>query len=205
MSGVLGAPDELQPKTFAFTPENQELAQRIIAKYPPGRQNSAVMGLLHLAQMQHGWLPRAAVEHVADMLRMPSMRVWEVVSFYTMYNVNPVGKFFLQVCTTTPCWLAGSDEVVDACKRKLGIGFGESTADGRFTLVEVECLGACVNAPMMAINDDYYEDLNGERTEALIETMTRGETPKPGSQIGRTSSEPATGPTTLQSVGRAGT
>ena len=204
MSGVPGAPDELQPTTFAFTPENQERVRAIIAKYPPGRQASAVMPLLDLAQRQHGWLPRAAVEHVADILTMPSIRVWEVATFYTMYNLRPVGKYLLQVCTTTPCWLAGSDDVVAACRRKLGIDWGGSTPDGRFTMVEVECLGACVNAPMMAINDDYYEDLDGPRTEALLDGLMRDEVRKPGSQIGRKSSEPVTGPTTLQSVGQAG-
>ena len=204
MSGIPGAPDELQPATFAFTPENQEQAQAIIAKYPPGRQASAVMPLLDLAQRQHGWLPRAAVEHVADILTMPSIRVWEVATFYTMYNLRPVGKYLLQVCTTTPCWLAGSEDVVAACRRKLGIDWGGSTPDGRFTLLEVECLGACVNAPMMAINDDYYEDLDGPLTEVLLDSLMRDDVPKPGSQIGRKSSEPVTGPTTLQSVGQAG-
>lgn len=200
MSGLPGAPDELQPATFAFTPENLEAARKIIAKYPPGRQASAVMPLLDLAQRQHGWLPRAAVEYVADMLAMPSIRVWEVATFYTMYNLKPVGTHRLQICTTTPCWLKGSEEVVEACRRRLGIDFGETTPDGKFTMLEVECLGACVNAPVMAIDDNYYEDLDGPRTEALLDALARGETPKPGSQIGRSGSEPATGLTTLTTL-----
>lgn len=204
MSGIPGAPDELQPKSFAFTPENLDEAKRIIAKYPPGRQASAVMPLLDLAQRQHGgWLPRAAIEYVADLLTMPSIRVWEVATFYTMYNLKPVGKHLVQVCTTTPCWLMGSDEVVAACRRKLGIGFGETTPDGLFTLLEVECLGACVNGPMIQINDDYYEDLDGPRTEALLDALARGETPRPGSQTGRSGSAPVTGPTTLRNVAAA--
>ena len=198
MSGIPGASDELQPKTFAFTPENREEAARIVAKYPPGRQASAVMGLLHLAQRQHGWLPRAAVEHVADMLAMPSIRVWEVATFYTMYLLNPVGKYVLGVCTTTPCWLAGSDEVVAACRRKLGIDWGGTTPDGQFTMLEVECLGACVNAPMMSVNDEYYEDLDGPRTEALLERLARDDVPPPGSLNGRTGSEPITGAMVLR-------
>ena len=200
MSGIPGAPDELQPKSFVFTPENLEEAGRIIAKYPPGRQASAVMPLLDLAQRQHGWLPRAAIEYIADMLAMPSIRVWEVVTFYTMYMVDPVGKYRIQVCTTTPCWLAGSDEVTAACRHRLGVDFGETTADGKFTLLEVECLGACVNAPVVQVNDDYYEDLDGPRTEALLNALARGEVPAPGSQIGRSGSAPVTGPATLRNV-----
>ena len=200
MSGIPGAPDELQPKSFVFTPENLEEAGRIIAKYPPGRQASAVMPLLDLAQRQHGWLPRAAIEYIADMLAMPSIRVWEVVTFYTMYMVDPVGKYRIQVCTTTPCWLAGSDEVTAACRHRLGVDFGETTADGKFTLLEVECLGACVNAPVVQVNDDYYEDLDGPRTEALLDALARGEVPAPGSQIGRSGSAPVTGPATLRNL-----
>ena len=200
MSGIPGAPDELQPKSFVFTPENLEEAGRIIAKYPPGRQASAVMPLLDLAQRQHGWLPRAAIEYIADMLAMPSIRVWEVVTFYTMYMVDPVGKYRIQVCTTTPCWLAGSDEVTAACRHRLGVDFGETTADGKFTLLEVECLGACVNAPVVQVNDDYYEDLDGPRTEALLNALARGEVPAPGSQIGRSGSAPVTGPATLRNL-----
>jgi NADH-quinone oxidoreductase E subunit len=191
---------------FEFTPENLELARRIIAKYPAGRQASAVMPLLDLAQRQNAnWLPRAAMDHIADMLAMPRIRVYEVATFYTMYNRSPVGRHFVQVCTTTPCWLRGSDDVVAACRRKLGIDFGETTADGQFTLVEVECLGACVNAPMVQINDDYYEDLDAESTERILDALARGEKPPAGSQKGRRSSCPEGGPTTLKEfAARAG-
>lgn len=186
-------------EAFEFTPENLELARRIIAKYPAGRQASAVMPLLDLAQRQNAnWLPRAAMDYVADMLDMPRIRVYEVATFYTMYNRAPVGRHFVQVCTTTPCWLRGSDEVVAACRRKLGIDIGETTADGQFTLVEVECLGACVNAPMIQINDDYYEDLDAESTEKVLDALARGEKPPAGSQKGRISSCPEGGPTTLK-------
>ncbi len=181
---------------FAFSSENIERAHKIIAKYPDGRQASAVMPLLDLAQRQSGgWLPTAAIEYVAEFLDMPTMRAFEVASFYTMYKLKPVGRHNVQVCTTTPCWLRGSDDVVDACRRNLGIGLGETTADGEFSLNEIECLGACVNAPMAQINDDYYEDLDAERTEALLDALKRGEKPAPGSQSGRQMSAPA-GPRT---------
>ena len=192
------APPEQQPDSFAFTPENMAAAREIIARYPPRRQASAVMPLLDLAQRQHqNWLPRAAMDAVAEILEMPRIRVYEVATFYTMYNLAPVGQHFVQVCTTTPCWLRGSDDVVTACKSKLGIEFGETTADGKFTLIEVECLGACVNAPMMQINDDYYEDLTAETATAVLEALAQGEKPKTGPQSGRRASEPAGGPTTL--------
>ncbi|MBT4491090.1 MAG: NADH-quinone oxidoreductase subunit NuoE [Rhodospirillaceae bacterium] len=192
------APPEQQPDKFVFTPENVAQAKLLIAKYPPRRQASAVMPLLDLAQRQHqNWLPRAAMDMVADMLEMPRIRVYEVATFYTMYNLAPVGEHFVQVCTTTPCWLRGSADVVTACKSKLGIDFGETTADGKFTLIEVECLGACVNAPMMQINDDYYEDLTAESATAVLEALAKGEKPKAGPQSGRKASEPAGGPTTL--------
>ena len=187
-----------EPATFAFTPENLDRAQKIIAKYPEGRQASAVMPLLDLAQRQNaGWLPRIAMDHVADMLKMPRIRVYEVATFYTMYHLNPVGRHVVQVCTTTPCWLRGSDDVVKTCETKLGIHLGETTDDGRFTLREVECLGACVNAPIVQIGDDFYEDVSAEHMDRIIDALTRGETPKAGSQIGRRSSEPVGGLTTL--------
>jgi len=141
---------------------------------------------------------------VADMLQMARIRVYEVATFYSMFNLRPVGKHFFQICTTTPCWLRGSDEVVKACEKKLGITIGETTPDGLFTLTEVECLGACVNAPIIQVNDDFYEDLDGPGTECLIEALKRGETPKPGSVIGRQTSAPVGGPKTLTDPSVAG-
>jgi NADH-quinone oxidoreductase subunit E len=183
---------------FAFTPENLEKAREILKRYPEGRQQSAVLPLLHLAQAQHGgWLPQAALDHVADFLGMPRIRVYEVATFYDMYNLEPVGRIQVRVCTTTPCWLCGSDEVLRACRDVLGIGPGESTPDGRFFLREFECLGACANAPMMWIDDDYYEDLDYARTKAVLEALVRGEKPEPGPQSGRRGSMPAGGKTTL--------
>jgi NADH-quinone oxidoreductase E subunit len=194
-----------QPASFAFAPATLEKAKAHIAKYPPGRQASAVLPLLDLAQRQHGnWLPRAAMDVVADMLGMAHIRVYEVATFYAMFNLKPVGKHFFQICTTTPCWLRGSDEVVKACERKLGIGIGETTPDRLFTLAEVECLGACVNAPIIQVNDDFYEDLDARSTEALIDALSRGERPKPGSVTGRQTSAPAGGPQTLTDLAFAG-
>ncbi|HYZ26222.1 MAG TPA: NADH-quinone oxidoreductase subunit NuoE [Geminicoccaceae bacterium] len=183
---------------FVFTPENDAKAQAIISKYPPGRHASAVLPLLILAQEQHGaWLPQPALDYVADYLGMPSIRVYEVASFYDMYNTKPVGRVQIRVCTTTPCWLCGSDGVLRACKDALGITVGESTPDMRFFLREFECLGACANAPMMWVDDDYYEDLTYDSTRAIIEALMRSERPEPGSQSGRKASMPAGGKTTL--------
>jgi len=198
MSTLAEGPPFEQPAKFAFTAENLERAKAHIAKYPPGRQASAVLPLLWIAQEQHGgWLPRAAMDHVAEILEMAPIRVYEVATFYTMFNLRPVGRYLLQACTTTPCWLRGSDAVIETCERKLGIGVGGSTTDGLFTLVEVECLGACVNAPILQVNDDFYEDLDGPTTEALLDALRAGKPPVPGSVIGRQGSEPATGRTTL--------
>lgn len=185
-----------QPESFAFTPENQKKIPAIIAKYPQGRQQSAVMPLLWMAQKQNNnWLPQAAIELVAEMLGMPKIRVHEVASFYSMFNLAPVGKHFVQCCTTTPCWLAGSDEVVRACKDTLGIGMNETTADGLFTLREVECLGACANAPMIQVDghdasEIFYEDLTYESTKEVLLALKRGQKPNVGSQTGRHRSEP---------------
>jgi NADH-quinone oxidoreductase E subunit len=192
-----------QPESFEFTPENLEQAKAHIAKYPPGRQASAVLPLLWIAQYQNsGWLPRAAMDYVAGLLEMAPIRVYEVATFYTMFNLRPIGRYLLQACTTTPCWLRGSDAVVEACERKLGISMGGTTPDGLFTLVEVECLGACVNAPILQVNDDFYEDLDGPATEKLLDALREGKPPPPGSVIGRHGSEPVTGRTTLaESVG----
>jgi NADH-quinone oxidoreductase E subunit len=187
-----------QPESFQFSPGNIERAKANIAKYPAGRQASAVLPLLWIAQEQHGgWLPRAAMDHVAEILGMAPIRVYEVATFYTMFNLRPVGRYLLQACTTTPCWLRGSDEVVQTCERKLGIGVGGTTPDGLFTLVEVECLGACVNAPILQVNDDFYEDLDGPATETLLDALRDGKAPLPGSVIGRQGSEPVAGRTTL--------
>ena len=192
-----GSPVE-QPATFEFTPENLERARAHIAKYPPGRQQSAVLPLLYLVQRQMGgWVPRAGMDYVAGLLDMAPIRVYEVATFYTMFNLRPVGRYLMQVCTTTPCWLRGSDDVVAACEKKLGVGIGGTSADGLFTLVEVECLGACVNAPVLQVNDDFYEDLDGPSTEALIDALRAASPPAPGSVIGRTSSAPVGGKTTL--------
>jgi NADH-quinone oxidoreductase subunit E len=192
-----GAP-AAQPEHFEFTPVNLERAKAHIAKYPAGRQQSAVLPLLDLAQRQSGgWLPQAAMHHVAEILGMPRIRVYEVATFYTMFNLRPVGRYLLQACTTTPCWLRGSDAVVGACEKKLGIGIGGTTADGLFTLVEVECLGACVNAPILQVNDDFYEDLDGPSTEALLDAFRAGKPPPVGSLNGRRGSAPAAGKTTL--------
>ncbi len=183
------------PETFAFTPENLKKAAAAIAKYPDGWQSSAVMPLLDLAQRQNeGWLPRAAMDAVAGILKMPPIRVYEVATFYTMYNLKPVGKHHVQVCTNLPCWLRGSDEIVGECRKSLGIDFGMTTEDGMFTLSEVECLGACANAPMMQIGDDYYEDLDAKSTESILDELKTGGRPKTGPQRGRHGSEPAGAP-----------
>ena len=194
---IEGPPFE-QPASFAFTRENLEKAKHYIAKYPPGRQASAVLPLLDLAQRQSGnWLPKAAMDYVGEMLDMAPIRVYEVATFYTMFNLRPVGRWFLQACTTTPCWLRGSEEVLAACKGKLGITPGHTSADGQFTLVEVECLGTCVNAPVVQINDDFYEDLDPAKMEKLLDALANGKPVSPGSQSGRQGSAPDGGPTTL--------
>ena len=192
------APDDQQPASFEFTTENLERARIIIGRYPEGRQQSAVIPLLDIAQRQHqNWLPRAAMDYVADLLEVPRIKVYEVATFYTMFNLSPVGKHFLQVCTTTPCWLCGSDDVLRAIKDKTGTSPGHTSEDGEFTVIEVECLGACSNAPMVQVNDDYYEDLDYELTCRLIEELRRGEPPKVGSMTGRRGSQAIGGPTTL--------
>jgi NADH-quinone oxidoreductase E subunit len=191
-------------ESFAFTSENAERARRIIARYPGGRQASAVIALLDMAQRQSGgWLPRAAMDHVAGMLEMPPIRVYEVATFYTMFNLKPVGRHHIQLCRTTPCWLRGSDELKALCEKKLGIGLKQVTPDGKFSLVEVECLGACVNAPVVQINDDFYEDLDAKKLEAVLDALARGEAPKIGSQSGRQGSAPEGGPQVLVG-GKAG-
>ena len=189
---------------FEFSPEFLERANAYIAKYPENRQASAVLPLLDLAQRQNGgWVSREAMAYIAGLLDMAEIRIYEVATFYTMVNLNPVGKYFIQLCRTTPCWLCGSEDLLKACTEELGIGVGESTDDGMFTLVEVECLGACVNAPMVQINDDFYEDLSAARIKEIIAMLRRGEHPPAGSQTGRQTSAPATGATTLLDGGTA--
>lgn len=191
-------PAKDQPKDFKFSAENVKAIEGIIAKYPKGKQASAVMPLLDLAQRQHeGWIPQAAMDEIGRILDMPRIKVYEVATFYTMYNLRPVGKHHIQLCTTTPCWLRGSADIVNACQSRLGIKIGETTGDGGFTLSEVECLGACVNAPMVQINDDYYEDLTPARMTEIIDALEKGTEVPAGSQTGRQTSCPATGPTTL--------
>jgi len=186
---------------FAFSTENRARADQLIARYPEGRQASAVIALLDLAQRQTGgWLPTAAIEHVAEVLQMAPIRVHEVATFYSMFNLKPVGKHLVQVCRTTPCWLRGAAELTETCRRKLGVNLGGTSEDGAFTLVEVECLGACANAPMVQINDDYYEDLTPARLEEILDDLKAGRDVPTGPQTGRTGSMPEGGPTTLTNV-----
>ncbi len=184
---------EVQPESFAFTPENQAWAEKEIAKYPPGRQASAIIALLWRAQAQNDyWLPQPAIEKVADMLDMPKMRVLEVATFYTMFNLEPVGRHYVQLCGTTPCMLSGAEEFKAVCRSKIGPEHHVS-ADGQFSWLEVECLGACCNAPMVQINDDYFEDLTPDNFAKLLDDLKAGRPVTIGSQIGRVSSEPEGG------------
>ena len=190
-----------ESEAFAFTPDNKKQAKAFIAKYPKGRQASAVISLLYLAQAQNGgWLSPAAIEHVAEVLEMAPIRVHEVASFYTMFNLKPVGKYLIQVCRTTPCWLRGAADLTETCKNKLGVGLKEMTEDGLFTVMEVECLGACANAPMVQINDDYYEDLTTERLAEIIDDLKAGKEVPVGPQTGRQCSAPDGELTTLTEV-----
>ncbi len=194
MTGAAGNGTE----AFAFTPENRAEADAVIAKYPAGCQASAVLPLLDLAQRQNdGWISQAVMEHVAELLDMASIRVYEVATFYTMLNLEPVGRYHVQLCRTTPCWLRGSDALRDACREELGIGLGGTTEDGLFTLTEVECLGACVNAPMVQINDHFYEDLDPARMKEILRACRAGSPSEPGPQTGRQTSAPASGLTTV--------
>jgi len=203
-------PDEAETRArwgaFAWTAENAAKAKEILGRYPAGRSQSASLPLLDLAQRQvgaetntQGWLPVPVIEFVAREIGVPYMRVYEVATFYTMFNMAPVGKYHVQVCGTTPCMLAGSDDVMAACKNH-GLIKGKTTPDGLFTLSEVECLGVCANAPMVQINDDNYEDLDYDRTTAVLEALARGETPTPGSTTGRRASCPEGGPTSLKEM-----
>jgi NADH-quinone oxidoreductase subunit E len=198
--------DPNQPASFAFTPENEAWAKAIIAKYPPGKQASAVIPLLWRAQEQHaGWLPEPAMRLVADMLGMAYIRVYEVATFYTMFQLSPVGrKAHVQVCGTTPCMLRGAEALVEVCKRRINPDPHHLSADGDFSWEEVECLGACANAPMVQIWRDTYEDLTPALFEAVLDGFASGAPLKPGSQIGRQASCPVGGPTTLKDYAKAG-
>ena len=213
MADTAHIPDEAETRArwgaFAWTDENQTRANEILGRYPKGREQSGSLPLLDLAQRQvgaetqtQGWLPVPAIEFVARQIGVPYMRVYEVATFYTMFNLAPVGRYHVQVCGTTPCMLAGSDDVLAACKNR-GLIKGGTTPDGIFTLTEVECLGACANAPMVQINDDNYEDLDYDRTVAVLEALAKGDHPKPGSTIGRRTSCPEGGPTTLKEMAAA--
>jgi len=192
------APEEMQPESFVFSPETEAFAQQQIAKYPPGRQASAVIALLGKAQDQAGgWLPRKAIEAVAARLDMPVIRVMEVATFYTMFNLEPVGKYFIQFCGTTPCVLRGAGDIKKVLEKRVGEQ-NHVSADGKFSWLEVECLGACCNAPMVQINDDYYEDLTAENFEKLLDDLAAGRPVRKGSQIGRNRSEPLEAVKTLQ-------
>lgn len=187
-----------QPETFKFSAENEKEIKRILSKYPKGRQASAVMPLLDLAQRQHdNWIPMKAVELIAKKLNMAEIRVLEVATFYTMFNLKPVGKYFLQACKTTPCWLRGSDEIMRCIKDRYAIASGETSDCGRFSLLEVECLGACVNAPILQVNDDFYEDLDYASTSVLLDSLEEDKPLAAGSAAGRSGSEATGGATSL--------
>ncbi len=212
MADAPSIPDEVETRArwgaFAWSDENVAKRNQIMGRYPKGREQSASLPLLDLAQRQvgaetetQGWLPVPVIEFVAREIGVPYMRVYEVATFYTMFNLAPVGRYHVQVCGTTPCMLAGSDDVFQACKNR-GLVKGRTTPDGLFTLTEVECLGTCANAPMMQINDDNYEDLDYDSTGRILEMLAKGEQPKTGSQTGRHSSEPAGEPTNLSAMTR---
>ena len=206
-SDAINAP--FQPESFEF--QDHDLVSDIFSRYPKGRDHSAIMPLLDLAQRQTaetgpfgdlptggGWITRAAMDKIAEMCGVAKIKVYEVATFYSMYNLEPVGKYLIQICTTTPCWLCNSDDVVKACANHLGIKMGQTTPDGYFTLMEVECLGACSNAPMIQMNDLYYEDLTSEKMIEILESLKRDEIPPAGPQNGRRGSMAITGPTSLE-------
>ncbi len=196
-----------QPASFEFDAESSAEIDKIVAKYPPGRQASAVIPALYVAQRQmkrqtdSAWVPVKAMDAVAHRLGMAPIRVYEVTTFYFMFNTAPIGKYHLQLCTTTPCWLRGSDDVVQACRDATGIkGWKETSADGLFTMTEVECVGGCVNAPILQVDDDFYEDMDAEKVKTLIAALREGKPPPVGSMIGRQTSAPEGGPTTLTTL-----
>jgi NADH-quinone oxidoreductase E subunit len=196
-----------QPASFAFDEQSEAEIAHLVTRYPAGRQASAVIPALYVAQKQmkrqtgSAWLPVKAMDAVGARLGMPPIRVYEVATFYFMFNTKPIGTYHLQVCTTTPCWLRGSDEVTEACRQATGInGWGETSNDGVFTMSEVECLGACVNAPILQVDDDFYEDMDAGKVAELLAALRRGERPAPGSMTGRQTSAPEGGPTTLTTL-----
>ena len=200
----LRRPAKNQPKSFEFSPSSLEAANVIVSKYPKGKQQSAVMALLYIAQKQNdNWIPLAAMKYIGKFLDMPYIKVYEVATFYSMYNLAPVGKYFVQVCTTTPCMIRGAYKLVEACKEKISENENELSSDKSCSWMEVECLGACVNAPMMQINDDYYEDLDKEKTLKILDKILSGETPKPGSYRGRINNEPENNRKTLMDLKNA--
>ena len=200
----LRRPAKDQPDNFEFNSSSLEAAKQIISKYPEGKQQSAVMALLYIAQKQNNnWIPLAAMKYIGKFLDMPYIKVYEVATFYSMYNLAPVGKYFVQVCTTTPCMIRGANQLVEACKEKISENESELSSNKICSWMEVECLGACVNAPMMQINDDYYEDLDEKKLEKIIEQTMKGKTPKPGSYKGRVNSEPENNRTTLVGIKNA--
>tara|TARA_B100000427_G_C15430900_1_gene560766 strand:+ start:93 stop:701 length:609 start_codon:yes stop_codon:yes gene_type:complete len=194
----LKRPAKEQPQNFEFSNSSLDAAKTIVSRYPKGKQQSAVMALLYIAQRQNNnWIPLAAMKYIAKILDMPYIKVYEVATFYSMYNLSPVGNYFIQVCTTTPCMIRGAYKLVEACKEKISKNEKELSEDKSCSWTEVECLGACVNAPMMQINDDYFEDLDKEKTIKIIDQILKGEKPKPGSYRGRINSEPENSRKTL--------
>ncbi|GBP49639.1 NADH dehydrogenase flavoprotein 2, mitochondrial [Eumeta japonica] len=191
-------PEDNSSIPFEFTPENEKRAEALLGMYPEGHKRGAMLPLLDLAQRQHGWLPISAMHKVAEILDLPKMRVYEVATFYTMFIRRPIGKYHIQVCTTTPCWLRGSDDVLNAVKEATGAEVGGNSPCGNFSISEVECLGACVNAPMMQINDDYYEDLTVKDTKEIIQNLKDGKEPQRGPRSGRFAAEPLGGLTSLK-------
>ena len=193
-----------QPDNFEFTEKNMEISKKIINNYPKDKQNSAVMALLYLVQRQNeNWIPLVAMKYIAKFLSMPYIKVYEVATFYSMYNLTPVGKYFYQICTTTPCMLRGSNKLVEACKEKISENQNEISKDGNCSWVEVECLGACVNAPMAQINDDYFEDLSKEKLIEIIEQTKNNIKPKAGSYKGRLNSAPENNRSSLNNLKNA--
>ncbi len=200
----LRRPSSEQPENFEFNSTSLEAAKIIVTRYPLGKQQSAVMALLYIAQKQNNnWIPLAAMKYIGKFLDMPYIKVYEVATFYTMYNLAPVGKHFIQICTTTPCMIRGAYKLVEACKEKISKKENELSKDKSCSWMEVECLGACVNAPMMQINDNYYEDLDKEKTLKILDKILNGETPKPGSYRGRVNNEPENNRKTLMDLKNA--